>query len=81
MKDIDLDSTVFPDAATLQEDENGGRINVTTSMGDTDGDGDFDEIYTYGARSFSIWNTSGSLIYDSGDEFEQTIAMEEEDNF
>ena len=81
LKDIDLDSTVFPDAATLQEDENGGRINVTTSMGDTDGDGDFDEIYTYGARSFSIWNTSGSLIYDSGDEFEQTIAMEEEDNF
>ena len=56
LKDIDLDSTAFPDAATLQEDENGGRINVTTSMGDTDGDGDFDEIYTYGARSFSIWN-------------------------
>ncbi len=74
LKDLDLDPTNFPDAETLQEEENGGRIKVTTSMGDTDGDGDYDEIYTYGGRSFSIWTSSGALVYDSGDEFEQEIA-------
>ncbi|MDB0002574.1 choice-of-anchor I family protein [Salibacteraceae bacterium] len=76
LKDVDLDPTAFPDAATLQADENGGRINITTSMGDTDGDGDFDEIYTYGARSFTIWDASGNVVFDSGDDFEQITATE-----
>jgi hypothetical protein len=74
LKDVTLDPTAFPNAATLQQNENGGRINITTSQGDTDGDGDFDEIYTYGARSFSIWNDAGNLVFDSGDELEQKIA-------
>ena len=81
LKDLELDSVLFPNAAILQADENGGRIKVTSSMGDTDGDGDFDEIYTYGARSFSIWSSTGTLIYDSGDDFEQILATEEPDNF
>ncbi|MEL7530287.1 MAG: choice-of-anchor I family protein [Bacteroidota bacterium] len=73
-KDLTLDPTAFPNASVLQEDENLGRINVTNTLGDTDNDGDFDEIYTYGARSFSIRNGRGKLIYDSGDEFEQLTA-------
>ena len=68
VKDVTLDPTVFPDAATLQEDENIGRLKLTTTLGDTDSDGDFDEIYSYGARSFSLWSESGSLVYDSGNE-------------
>ncbi|MEM9445361.1 MAG: choice-of-anchor I family protein [Verrucomicrobiota bacterium] len=73
--DLTLDPTIFPDAADLQEDEQLGRINVTTAAGDTDGDGDFDEIHTYGARSFSIWKVKKNvdkikLLYDSGSEFE-----------
>ena len=67
VKDVTLDSTAFPNAATLQEDENLGRLNITTTLGDTDGDGDFDQLYAYGARSFSIFNSSGELVYDSGD--------------
>ena len=81
LEDLDLDSIAFPNAATLQLEENGGRMKVTTSMGDTDGDGDYDEIYTYGTRSFSIWSTTGTLVYDSGDEFEQQLATLEPDNF
>ncbi|MEX2596284.1 MAG: choice-of-anchor I family protein [Salibacteraceae bacterium] len=81
LKDVTLDPTAFPDAATLQEDENGGRINITTSMGDTDGDGDFDEIYTYGARSFTIWDTDGNIVFDSGDDFEQITADAFPDDF
>ncbi|WP_299247274.1 choice-of-anchor I family protein [uncultured Aquimarina sp.] len=67
VKDLVLDPIVFPDAATLQLDENLGRLKTTTANGDTDGDGDFDKIYAYGGRSFTIWSTSGNVIYDSGD--------------
>tara|TARA_B110000046_G_C13005976_1_gene404455 strand:- start:395 stop:2200 length:1806 start_codon:yes stop_codon:yes gene_type:complete len=81
LEDLDLDSATFPNAEDLQEDEAGGRMKVTTSMGDTDNDGDYDEIYTYGARSFSIWSASGTLVFDSGDDFEQKLAAEEADNF
>lgn len=67
VKDVTLDPTVFPNAADLQLNENLGRLKITTANGDTDNDGDFDELYSYGARSFTIWNTDGSLVYDSGD--------------
>lgn len=67
VKDLTLDPTAFPNASTLQADENLGRLKTTTSLGDTDGDGDFDKIYCYGGRSFTIWNTEGQLIYDSQD--------------
>jgi 2',3'-cyclic-nucleotide 2'-phosphodiesterase (5'-nucleotidase family) len=74
VKDLVLDPTVFPNAEWLQEDENLGRLNITTTSGDTDNDGDFDEIYGYGARSFSVWDASGNLVWDSGSQFEQIIA-------
>ena len=67
--DLTLDPDAYPDAEFLQNDENLGRLNVTTANGDTDGDGDIDQIFTYGGRSFSIWDTSGTLVFDSGNEF------------
>jgi 2',3'-cyclic-nucleotide 2'-phosphodiesterase (5'-nucleotidase family) len=72
--DVTLDPTAFPDAATLQQDENLGRLLITTSQGDLDGDGDFDQLYSYGARSFSIFDRYGNLVFDSGNEFERIIA-------
>ncbi|MBF4985121.1 alkaline phosphatase, partial [Nonlabens mediterrranea] len=33
---------------------------------DIDGDGDYDVIYGYGGCSFSFWDTTGNLVYDSG---------------
>lgn len=66
--DLTLDEIVFPDASTLLAEENLGRIKVTTTLGDTDHDGDYDEIYSYGGRSFSVWSTNGQLLYDSGNE-------------
>ncbi len=54
-----------------------GRLNVTNRFGDFNNDGKFDSIFTYGSRSFSIWNGStGALVWDSKDDFEQrTLAM------
>lgn len=68
--DITLDGSVFSDAATIQADENYGRLNVMLDLGDTDGDNDYDALYSYGARSFSIWETKGSLVFDSGNDLD-----------
>lgn len=81
VKDITLDEDRFPDADELQLQENLGRINHTLNLGDEDGDGDFDNIYTYGGRSFSIWNEDGSLVFDSGDQFEVITAKLYAENF
>ena len=68
-----LDTTAFPFANVIKS--NLGRLNVTRATGDTDGDGDIDEIHAYGARSISIWNAStGALVWDSGDDIENIIA-------
>ena len=75
--DYQLDSAAFPDAAYLKRAELLGRLNVTTATGDTDGDGDFDEIHTHGGRSISIWNaTTGQLVWDSGDDLERITAAD-----
>lgn len=75
IKDLTLDTTVFPNADELQNDTNLGRLKTLTMdvIGDIDNDGDVDELYSYGARSFSIWDSTGNLVWDSKDQFEQYI--------
>ena len=63
--DLELDPTEYPNAEALQDDLDLGRLKTTFANGDQDGDGDVDQIYSYGARSFSIWDENGNLIYDS----------------
>ncbi|ADE53643.1 choice-of-anchor I family protein [Coraliomargarita akajimensis] len=72
---ITLDPSAFPLAEQLVASENLGRLKVLVTQGDVDGDGDFDELYTYGGRSFSIFSTDGELVYDSGDFIESYIAL------
>ncbi len=67
--DITLDEAAFPNAAELQAESNLGRLLITTTLGDSDGDGAYEALYSYGARSFSIFSTDGNLIYDSGNDF------------
>ncbi len=82
IEDLTLDPTAFPNAANLQMEDSLGRLLITTSLGDTDGDGDYDELYSYGARSFSIWNAStGALVWDSEDEFAQVLASDYPNEF
>lgn len=69
-----LDPTAFPNAAALKTDAQLGRLRISIPTGDLDGDGDLDEMHAYGARSFSVWNTDGNLIWDSGNEFETRTA-------
>ncbi len=79
--DLVLDPIAFPNAAEIQADELLGRLKTTTANGDLDGDGDFDQIYSYGGRSFSIFDKYGNLVYDSGNEFERIIAEIDPANF
>jgi hypothetical protein len=70
-----LDPTTFTDAANGVFDSNLGRINVTnTPNGDNtgkNGTGQCTELYSFGARSFSIWNSAITRVFDSGDDLEQ----------
>ncbi len=79
--DVTLNPEIFTDAATLQAEENLGRLKITTSRGDEDGDGVYDTLYSYGARSFSIWSSAGELVYDSGNEFALITANAVGDKF
>jgi len=49
------------------------RLTISSSSGDLDGDGDLDEIQVFGARSFSILDAAGTIVFDSGDQLEQII--------
>ncbi len=76
-----LDPTVFPNAATLKLNANLGRLQLSNATGDTDADGDFDQIHALGARSFTIWNSSFAQIFDSGDQLEQITAAQNPASF
>ena len=72
-----LDPTAFPQAALLKNNNALGRLNVTKSTGDTDGDGDIDQIHAFGGRSFSILNAStGATVYDSGNLLERLTSTD-----
>jgi 2',3'-cyclic-nucleotide 2'-phosphodiesterase/3'-nucleotidase/5'-nucleotidase len=82
IEDIALDPVAFPNAATMKHRTNGvGRLKVTAFNGDIDGDGDFDRLFTFGGRSFSIWSDEGALLFDSADSLEQLTAAAFPANF
>jgi hypothetical protein len=70
---LPLDPVAFPDPS-VADPANLGRLSVSTVDGDIDGDGDYDVLYAFGGRSFSIWTADGGPVFDSGDDFEQITA-------
>ncbi|MDZ4842822.1 MAG: ExeM/NucH family extracellular endonuclease [Hyphomicrobium aestuarii] len=86
----DLDNTAFPNEGTaggsgasgapgtgLKGNDGIGRLTVSNApglRGDSDGDGDIDQILTYGSRSFSILDAAGNMVFDSGDIIERIVA-------
>jgi hypothetical protein len=82
VKDITLAADVFGNVDSLQNDTVLGRLNITTSQGDIDNDGEFEQLYSYGARSFGIWDASdASLVFDSRDMIEQRTAAIDPEHF
>lgn len=80
MADLDytgstLDASLL---AAVQNDALLGRLNSTTAMPTAD---PIDTLYTWGGRSFTIWNTSGDVVWDSGSQFAEYIAANYPDYF
>ncbi len=76
VSDLTLDTSVFTDTSSF------ANLQVTNTLGDTDDDGAFEELYAYGARSFTIWNAdTGAIVADSGDDLERRTAAAFPSNF
>ena len=93
VEEVDSEDLPFdPSLSYLQDDDKIGELITSTApgaagIGDTEGDGDVDQPFSFGGRSFSIWNPANfdgggdPLVYDSGDFFEQQTARALPDNF
>jgi hypothetical protein len=78
---VDLDSSAFPLGDVLKEKGNLGRLTVISTEGDVTGDGDYEELYSFGTRSFSIYTSEGERVFDSGEMIETWIAENLPDGF
>ncbi len=81
LKDFDgLDpAIVTPDGQpALDNDDNAGRLNVSTYDSDPDNDGIVEEIVAFGGRGFTIFKQEADgdvvKVFESGGEFEKIIA-------
>ena len=66
-----LDFTGSTLDASLQDDDQLGRLNTTTA---TPTASPVTELFSYGARSLSVWDEDGQLVWDSGAELEAHVA-------
>ena len=70
-----LDTTIFPSTVSTEL----ARLNIVktangTAVGVNTTSGKYEKLYTYGARSFSIWDAdTGAQVFDSGADFERTV--------
>lgn len=89
VKDLQIDGQAFPNAATLQLDENLGRLGVTSTMGvsndcnpsdvttDVETACSYSALYTFGGRSMSVFqvtDTGLKMVFDTGSQMEQEVA-------
>lgn len=81
INNINLNPIMFNSPSTMQNDTVLGRLKVTTSIGNGINPFLYDSLFSFGARSFSVWGTDGQLVWDSGDEFEQTLKLLQATNF
>jgi len=70
----DLDVCESSPLAAFTGDADLGRLNVTTENGFNAALDCYDELFSFGARSFSIWTPDGDQVFDSGDALEEITA-------
>lgn len=52
-----------------------GRLRTTNAFPTAlNADDQVEQVYAYGARSFTIWDLAGNVVFDSGDQFAQRLA-------
>lgn len=77
--DLTLDSAAF--AASATDADQLGELKVTSTLGDRDGDGDYDRLYAFGGRSLSVLDASGAVVDDTGGQLEQLSQSLDAGNF
>jgi len=72
--DVVLDPTIFPNREELQQEQNLGQLKFSAATSPRNEAGQFTELHSFGARSFTIRNTDGDIVFDSGSDFEDKTA-------
>ena len=65
------DATRSKDLSGADRANLGDRLNLVNSEGDYNKDGIIDQAYTFGSRSFRIYDTKGNLVFDSGNQLDE----------
>ena len=76
---LKLAPEVFPGAAGSNSQL--GRLTVTKTLGNTDADPEYEQLYALGGRSMSLLSPSGRVVYDTGDQLERLSATLDGGNF
>ncbi|MBM3828825.1 MAG: choice-of-anchor I family protein [Actinobacteria bacterium] len=67
---IDTSGTTGNTGTSIKSDNRLGRIKTTMAFPTTT---PLTDMYVFGARSFTIWNSSGTKVWDSGSQFEEIM--------
>jgi hypothetical protein len=71
---VTLDPAIFTPAeiAAIKNPANLGRLNIS-SLDGRNAAGQYQSLFAFGGRSFSIWDEDGKLVKDSGDTIEREL--------
>ncbi|MEY2641989.1 MAG: hypothetical protein RLZZ368_636 [Actinomycetota bacterium] len=67
---IDITGTTGNTGTSIKSDNRLGRLKTTMAFPTTT---PLTNMYSFGARSFTIWNSSGQKVWDSGSQLEEII--------
>ncbi|TPH18547.1 collagen-like protein [Litorilituus lipolyticus] len=77
VKDLEDFGTISAELESYVSENGGknglGRLLVTNALGKDDNN-EYTKLYAYGARSFTIWDSNGLVVFDSGDEIARITA-------
>lgn len=76
---LNLAAEVFP--ATAKANSQLGRLTVTKTLGNTDADPEYEQLYAFGGRSMSLLSPGGRVVYDTGDQLERLSSTLDAANF
>jgi len=71
VKDLKLDPSAF--ASGIGADAQLGRLKVVSTYPSVKGANGYTQLAAYGGRSFTIWDTEGNVVFDSGSGLEAIV--------
>lgn len=76
---LELAPEAFPPGASVNSQL--GRLTVTKTLGNTDADPEYEQLFAFGGRSMSLLSPGGRVVYDTGDQLERLSATLDPGNF